>query len=62
MTDESYNPSGRQRRREVQQVQEECSPYVLMPEILEKLKLLSYEQQFLRKKFELFKKINSFFF
>jgi hypothetical protein len=55
-----YNPTGRQKRREIPQIQEECSAYVLMSEILEKLKILNYEQQFLRKKYLFFFIINFF--
>ncbi|KAH7818495.1 putative intraflagellar transport protein 57 [Monocercomonoides exilis] len=47
--DPTYAPTGKQRRREIASTVEEVSSYVLMGEIVEKLKCLNYEQLFIRK-------------
>ena len=49
--DSSYAPKEQQRKRQIVTQIEEISPYVLMGEVLEKLKMLGYEQNFIRTKF-----------
>lgn len=47
----SYTPTEQKRRRAVTSQADDISPFVIMDEVLEKLKMLNYEQDFSRKLF-----------
>ena len=48
----AYAPTEQQRRRPAVSQSDTISPFVLMGEVLEKLKILGYETNFIRRQFD----------